>query len=152
MKRMLIVLCALAGGFAIGRWSVSPVVQEVRVSVLVRTDTVRVVQPEVMVVKQLPTVAERLPLAGSTDSAEVEVPVEQRIYEQPGFRAYVSGHRARLDSIFMAATTREVRVEVAAPRRKAPRFSVGIQAGYGLTPQGLQPFIGVGVSVNIASF
>lgn len=141
-----VLLAALA--FAAGWYAHPGVRRERTVEVLRRVDTVLVAQPEVMVIRQLAPVAEALPTVSTHDTVLVEVPRTQVVYEQPDFRAYVSGFRPALDSIevYRHSTTVEL------PGRKAPRFSVGLQAGYGYTPRGFQPFIGVGVSVNIASF
>ncbi|MCM1066089.1 MAG: hypothetical protein NC418_00765 [Muribaculaceae bacterium] len=146
--RAAIYVLIVAAAFAAGWYAHPEVRRERSVEVLRRIDTVRVVQPEVLLIKQLAPVAEALPAVGTHDTVLVEVPRTQVVYEQPDFRAYVSGFRPALDSIevYRHSTTIEM------PRCKAPRFSVGLQAGYGYTPRGFQPFIGIGVSVNIASF
>ena len=82
------------------------------------------------------------------DSVAVEVPVESREYAGEGYRAYVSGWQPRLDSLVLerpvyAATVAQ---PVAARTR---RFSIALQAGYGMTPRGLLPYVGVGVSVRL---
>ena len=35
---------------------------------------------------------------------------------------------------------------------KVPRFSFGVQAGYGVSGQGLHPYIGLGVTYNLIGF
>lgn len=83
-----------------------------------------------------------------TDSVDVEIPITQKKYEGEGYRAYVSGYNPSLDSLLLF---REVeRVTIRSPT-KSPRFSVGLQAGYGITPKGFQPYIGVGIAVNLWS-
>ena len=79
------------------------------------------------------------------DSVEVLVPQEQRVYAGEDYRAYVSGYMPRLDSVQIVRRESVVTRTVATKSR----FSVGIQAGYGLTPRGFQPYIGVGVSIRI---
>ncbi len=120
-----------ASGFVLGRLLSPRMVQKRTVEVLTRIDTVMVKQPEVMVIQRLAPVAEPLPVAGSGDTVVVEVPREQRIYERPDFRAYVSGFHPSLDSIaiYRHETTRTL-------PKQSPRLSVGIQAGYGYTPVG----------------
>ena len=82
------------------------------------------------------------------DSVAVEVPVESREYAGEGYRAYVSGWQPRLDSLVLERPvyTATVAQPVAARTR---RFSIALQAGYGMTPRGLLPYVGVGVSVRL---
>ena len=74
------------------------------------------------------------------DTVAVYVPVERVVYAGEGYRAWVSGHRPALDSISFVNTT---------VTRPARRWSVGIQAGVGVTPAGPQPYIGVGISYRL---
>lgn len=150
MKKTVICLLlagTAAGSFLLGRNTApgpSTVYSE-------RTDTVRIVTPEVMVIKARNPVRVRLAVADTAgaatpDSATVEVPVQQAVYSGPDYTAYVSGFRPSLDSLVMVRRTREY----ALPRPTAQkRWSIGIQAGYGITPRGLQPYIGLGVSFRI---
>lgn len=83
------------------------------------------------------------------DSAEVIIPITQKVYETPDYRAYISGYRASMDSIFIRQQTTTIRIR---EPTKPKRFSIGLQVGYGMTPKGFQPYAGVGVSVNLWSF
>lgn len=83
------------------------------------------------------------------DSATISIPITQTVYETPDYRAYVSGYRANLDSIFVTKSVLTVRIR---EPTKQKRFSIGLQAGYGMTPKGFQPYVGIGVSVNLWSF
>lgn len=133
----------LAAAFVLGRLT-APVAEmrHVRETVF-RTDTVRVVQPEVIVIHSRKPVKEKLAVAESDDSVEVMVPVEQRVYSAPEYKAFVSGHMPRLDSIEIFRP-----VTVVQPKKNR-RLSIGLQAGYGLTPAGLQPYVGLGLSIRI---
>lgn len=84
------------------------------------------------------------------DSAQVVIPITQKIYEDSTYRAYVSGYRPSLDSIHIFKYTEQVYIR-APTQNKIQRFSVGLQAGYGYTPKGFQPYVGVGVSINLWS-
>ena len=144
MKKTLIALAAFAAGFvfggrACGRIETVPG----RVTMLTRHDTVRIASPGRVTVRYLRPDTVRLPLPARADSVDAIVPVEQAQYAGDGYRAYVSGYRPRLDSLIMLRT-----VSVT-PQGRQPRFSVGIQAGYGITPRGMQPYIGVGVAYTI---
>jgi hypothetical protein len=82
------------------------------------------------------------------DSVQLEIPISQKVYETDDYRAYVSGYDAKLDSVFISQKVTTVHIRDPA---KAKRFSVGLQAGYGMTPKGFQPYVGVGVSINLWS-
>lgn len=84
------------------------------------------------------------------DSVYVQIPITQKRYETDTYRAYVSGYNPSLDSLIFRQPT-----QVIYKKSKPKRWSVGIQAGYGLslskTPQ-FHPYIGIGVSYNLFSF
>lgn len=114
-------------------------------------DTLRIVEPVPMAARPLPVRKAVLPVAtsdtlGAHDSATVAVPTESVEYGGDGYRAWVSGWQPRLDSIYIDRLTVTERIHVPAPRR---RFTIGIQAGYGLTPAGPQPYIGIGVAYRL---
>lgn len=83
------------------------------------------------------------------DSAEVIIPISQKVYEGEDYKAYISGYRATMDSIFVKQRTTTIHIR---EPTKQKRFSIGLQAGYGMTPKGFQPYVGIGVSVNLWSF
>lgn len=84
------------------------------------------------------------------DSIEVQIPITQTTYETDTYRAVISGYRASIDTLLFYQPTKTIQV-----REKPKRWSIGIQAGYGVTltqtPQ-LAPYIGIGVSYNLFSF
>lgn len=84
-----------------------------------------------------------------SDSVLISVPIKQRVYETDDYRAYVSGFDAKLDSLFI--TSKQTVMRIREPEKKK-RFSIGVQAGYGLTPKGFQPYLGIGMSVNLFIF
>lgn len=110
------------------------------------TDTVRITQPEIVVIHSKGTMVEKLPLADSTagDSALVEIPIEQAVYADTAYRAYVSGYKPRLDSLVFVRN-----INTFAKPKPQKRWSIGIQAGYGITPAGFQPYIGIGLGFKI---
>lgn len=82
------------------------------------------------------------------DSIDVEIPITQRRYDGDTYRAWVSGFRPNLDSIEVYNTTTTIKQP--APKRK--RWGLGVQAGYGYGKNGMQPYVGVGVSYNFVVF
>lgn len=93
-------------------------------------------------------------LAACGDSAaggaEMELPVIQRHYSDSTYEAWVSGPLdPRLDSVRVFART----VEITRREWKPPKhWHLGITAGYGYTPQGFQPYIGIGITYSILSW
>lgn len=83
----------------------------------------------------------------TTDTVYVTLPREQKVYQGEDYRAYISGYRPQLDSISIVRSTAVVEryIETTRPHR----LSIGIQGGYGITPAGPQPYIGVGLQLNI---
>lgn len=74
----------------------------------------------------------------------VFLPVMQKEYATPDYRAWVSGYNAALDSIDVFPKTVYV-------TKKIPpqRWGLGVSAGYGIGRFGLSPYIGVGVYYRI---
>ena len=83
------------------------------------------------------------------DTAQtVVLPITQQVYRDTTYTAWVSGYRPQLDSIEVYPRTLIVRT--ASPSAARPRrWSFGIQAGYGYTPKGMQPYIGIGININL---
>lgn len=143
----ILILGAAFGFFWLGRSTA----RTERVVYRERTDTVRIVTPEVMVIKDRGPVRARLHVADTAaitkqDSATVEIPMQQAVYTGPDYTAYVSGFRPSLDSLVMTRRIREYTLPRSAGTK---RWNVGIQAGYGVTPRGFQPYIGIGISFSI---
>lgn len=87
----------------------------------------------------------------NSDSAEVVIPITQKRYSDTTYMAWVSGFRPALDSIHVYPR-REVVTITNTVRDKSKRWGVGFHAGYGFTPHGLQPYIGVGLNYSILDF
>lgn len=80
------------------------------------------------------------------DSMKVQIPIFQKVYEDTLYKAYVSGYEPKLDSITIKQRTTYITHTI---RDKESRFRIGLQAGYGLTPKGMQPYVGVGLSYRL---
>lgn len=83
------------------------------------------------------------------DTVSVEVPIERVEYRTDRYRAVVEGWRPRLlsiecyDSRHIITDTRRI----APPKRWC--VVLGAQVGYGITPEGLQPYTGIGMSFGL---
>ena len=113
-----------------------------------RIDTVRDTIPVPVyesVVDSFPFVVP-VPVPGDTVRDTVYLPITQKIYKDSLYTAYVSGYRAKLDSIEVYSKTRTMFIR---ERVKRKRFGLGMQAGYGFSGNKASPYIGVGVSYNL---
>ena len=89
------------------------------------------------------------------DTVYIVLGMTQRYYRGPGYEAWVSGYRPRLDSCLVFPRTVYISSSTVS-REPEKRWGVGIQAGYGM---GLSdgrvkafPYIGVGISWNFIRF
>lgn len=156
MKNVVIALALIAVAFLLGRRSVKPEIVEIhRTDTVVVRDTVRetVLVPKVRYLTRVDTVL--LPVPGDTVEVPVLVPISRKVYEGEDYRAVVSGFRASLDTLDIFRKTQTVtntvvqRVEVPG---KPKRWGIGVSAGYALTPQGVKPYIGAGISYSFITF
>lgn len=156
MKNVVIALALIAVAFLLGRRSVKPEIVEIhRKDTVVVRDTVRetVLVPKVRYLTRVDTVL--LPVPGDTVEVPVLVPISRNVYEGEDYRAVVSGFRASLDTLDIFRKTQTVtntvvqRVEVPG---KPKRWGIGVSAGYALTPQGVKPYIGAGISYSFITF
>lgn len=78
-------------------------------------------------------------LGGDTihDTIYIPVPITQKEYTTDNYRAWVSGYKPSLDSIW-------VYPEKIIIREKPRRWGIGVMAGYGIGRNGLSPYVGVG--------
>ena len=154
MKNVVIALALIAAAFLLGRRSVKPEIVKIhRKDTVVVRDTVRetVLVPKIRYLTRVDTVLLLVP--GDTVKVPVLVPISRNVYED--YRAVVSGFRASLDTLDIFRKTQTVtntvvqRVEVPG---KPKRWGIGVSAGYALTPQGVKPYIGAGISYSFITF
>ena len=74
------------------------------------------------------------------DTVQVRLPIESKHYMAESYDAWVSGYEPQLDSI--KVYSREI-------KPKLSRWSIGLQGGVGMTPKGLQPYVGVGIGYKL---
>ncbi len=86
------------------------------------------------------------------DTVAVPVPIERKTYEDSSYRAVVSGWHPSLDTLDIFQKTTIIEKTIPVPVKTAPRWSLGVTAGYGAGKDGLTPFVGVGVTYNLLSF
>lgn len=71
------------------------------------------------------------------ETVYIPVPISQKEYQTENYRAWVSGYKPSLDSIW-------VYPEKIIIREKPRRWGIGVIAGYGIGRNGLSPYVGVG--------
>lgn len=83
----------------------------------------------------------------SNDSAIVELPIIQRHYADSTYEAWISGPiDPRLDSLRVFAPTTIITKREWKPPKK---WHIGPTVGFGYTPHGFEPFIGISLTYSI---
>lgn len=82
------------------------------------------------------------------DLVEVDLPIEERTYLDEKYKIVIQGYNPTLVSAEFYQSTAHINTTVT--KTKKTRFAVilGLQAGYGYTPKGWQPYVGGGVSAG----
>ncbi len=130
---------------------IEPTVIEKRDTVTV-VETLRITEPMVVESVLVRTKVVRVPvtLTDTTvihDSVEVALPITQKTYADSTYKAWVSGYEPSLDSIEVYPKTTTITIERTYVKQK--KWGVGVQGGYGITPKGMQPYIGVGIHYRL---
>ena len=155
---MAALLLAFAGGFLTRHFTHflgDSTAIKVKVDTLYVTDTLRVKEPVYFEKRITDTLLVKVTEYEVVhDTAFVTLPREEVEYRDSSYRAVVSGFRPRLEELEIYQKERIVTIQtekvVAVPEAK--RWGVGVQAGYGITPAGFQPYLGVGLSFNLLRF
>lgn len=152
MKNVVIALALISVAFLLGRRSVKPEIVELhRTDTLLLRDTVRetVLVPKVRYLTRVDTVLLKVP--GDTVKVPVMVPISRNVYEGEDYRAVVSGFRVSIDTIDTFRKTQTLTntfIQRGEVPGKPKRWGIGVSAGYALTPQGVKPYIGAGISYS----
>lgn len=109
-------------------------------SVLIKRDTIPYYLP-------MPVLCWRT--GDSIRVGDTVVQVEQKVYRDSDYTAYVSGYRSQLDSFFVYPKTTIVTNDVYHTIKIKQRWGLSITAGYGLCKDGLSPAVVIGVSYRI---
>lgn len=111
-------------------------------------DTVTVVKPVAVAVRETIRVETHTFSAPGGDSVRAIVPITSVLYTGEGYRARISGFRPSLDSLVFEHAVSSVTVKP----QKPTRWAVGIQTGVAATPKGIQPFVGIGITYKLLEF
>lgn len=160
---LVLLLIGLALGFILGRGGKGGerVKERVKTEVVTKYDTIKDVAPDPVHDTIIKWQVARVPIdhfrdctkmVKGADSANVRLPISQRVYKDSNYTAWVSGYKPSLDSIHaynkMVYTTRTIERTVTKPPN---RWGIGINAGYGygINSKLFEPYIGVGVTYII---
>lgn len=137
---------------------------------IVTLDTVAAANPEPVDVSVINTRVVRLPLRIShaknkvpedstltadvnnseNDSADVILSIERKIYQDSTYRAVVSGAFVNLDTLEIYNRHEITTIRHIVTRNK--HWGLSVQAGYGYTPDGFKPYLGIGISYSFLLF
>lgn len=88
------------------------------------------------------------------DSAQVQIPITQKVYRDSTYTVYISGYEPSLDSLTLHIP-HSITTITKIIQPKQSRWSIGLQVGYGVslspTPR-YSPYIGVGVQYSLFNF
>lgn len=155
MRTIWIILLSLCVGGLLGTMltrSCQPEVttEIVKTDTLIvrRTDTIVVEcpQPYKMVVKDTIYINDTInnPINGTIFVQEIKE------YKDSTYYARISGINAFLEEIRVYPTETIKYINTTEIiHHNPPKWAIGLQGGYGITPKGLQPYIGVGVTYKI---
>ena len=93
---------------------------------------------------------EKAEVCQERDSASVVIPIEQRVYEGEYYKATVEGYRPSLIDMQLKVPAVLVTETRTVTKRKLWSVTIGPQLGYGITPAGLHPYAGVGVTFGLS--
>lgn len=82
------------------------------------------------------------------DTILVNLPITERVYEGKDYRAVIEGWNPVLKEMTTYPATKYITVTETVTKRKRWGVSIGAQGGYGITPEGMQPYAGIGITVG----
>lgn len=129
-------------------------------SIEYQADTIRIPHPVSVTSRTIDTMTVLVHATDTLwihDTLYISLPIEQRTYADSTYTAWISGYRPKLDSIqIYPQTTTITNTMTITHSSKQPRFSIGLQAGYGATISNNQvkpaPYVGIGISWNLIQF
>ncbi len=157
MKNALIVIAIIVIAFLCGRFTkkcdpVEIIRYDNTLPPIVRIDTVR----DTLLIAKYVQVKHFDTIRDTVDGNPIYIPVPISSYlftDDSTYRVEMEGYNvnARSIEVYPRTVTQTVIERVSVPT-KQKRWGIGISAGGALTPQGVQPYIGVGVQYNILQF
>lgn len=139
-----IVICLLNGWTSCHRTTDKEVITIT--DTLVLTDTIIKFQPKPYKV----TIIDTIYLPQQPQQPQIDTLIRQEVtYKDSTYMAVVGGIEPYLKSIEIYPKTIYVNNNTTTTIKVRSRFGLGVQAGYGLSRNGLQPYVGVGVQYDL---
>ena len=149
---IIAILASFLYGRKVGRQG-QEVVIETKVDTWVVRDTIRINEPVFVERRVVDTMTvEVVDYKVVHDTAFVNLPREEVEYRDTAYRAVVSGFLPRLEEIEIYRQDRIVTIETVKTIKEKNRWGLGIQAGAGISTQGIVPYVGIGVNYNLLSW
>lgn len=156
MKNALIASAIILGSFILGRVTKPAqtvhILQRDTLPPIIRIDTVRdtLLVPKYVQVKHFDTIRD------TVDGNPIYIPVSISSYlftDDSTYRIEMEGYNVKANSIeiYPRTITQPVIERVSVPT-KQKRWGIGVSAGAALTPQGIRPYLGVGVHYQLIVF
>lgn len=156
MKNALIASAIILGSFILGRVTKPAqtvhILQRDTLPPIIRIDTVRdtLPVPKYVQVKHFDTIRD------TVDGNPIYIPVPISSYlftDDSTYRIEMEGYNVKANSIeiYPRTITQPVIERVSVPT-KQKRWGIGVSAGAALTPQGIRPYLGVGVHYQLIVF
>ena len=124
-----------------------------------RIDTLKIDQPIYIKQKEIhrDTVKiniEKQVVKQVNDTVFIDLPIEQKIYSDSSYTAYVSGYNPSLDSINIFQNEKTILINQNIINNKKKRFSIGpmVGIGYDFSNNNLSPIVGLSIQYNLISF
>lgn len=148
-----IYIAALVVAFFLGQLFAQPDVVEVErveYDTIVRTEVVAdTIERLKVVYRTLPSVeVVRTDTLVVRDTVWVALPISRYTFADSLYKCEVEGYEVSLKRMEVYPKT-VYRTQVVT---KPSRWGVGVQVGYGLSREGLSPYVGVGVNYNLINF
>ena len=139
-----IVICLLNGWVSCHRTTDKEIITIT--DTLVLTDTIIKMQPKPYKV----TIIDTIYLPQQPQQPQIDTLIRQEVtYKDSTYTAVVGGIEPYLKSIEIYPKTIYVNNSTTTTIKVRSRFGLGVQVGYGLSRNGLLPYVGVGVQYNL---
>ena len=151
MKTIWIILLSLCVG-ALLSTTLTKSRQPQSVTEIVTTDTITVVRHDTIIIAQPKPykVVVRDTIVITEAQVGASLCQEVKEYKDSTYYARVSGINAYLEEIRVYPTETIKYINTTEIIREKPsKWAIGLQGGYGITPKGLQPYVGVGITYKL---
>lgn len=124
-----------------------------------RIDTLKIAQPIYIKQKEIrrDTIKiniEKQLVKQVNDTVFIDLPIEQKVYSDSSYTAWVSGYNPNLDSINIFQKEKTILINQNIINNKKKRFSIGpsFSVGYDIKHNNLSPTVGLSIQYNLISF